>query len=372
MFTYWGRRGMSLFALNLMRAALASSDICATISVSRQNEDFGHFSQFGEVILPINTFSNNVGAMLQAWRLPIIRNQLRQHIAATRPDVVIELIPHIWSPFIGPTIKAAGVRYATILHDAKPHAGDYRSRAIEWATRRTLRQADLVLTLSGTVAKSIEATRMVPPGGVFQLFHPDLDFGAYCARTAPQPGEPLRLAFLGRIMAYKGLNIFLDMVEELRLQGFALEVAVCGEGNLKVHAVRLRALGVEVVNRWLTHGEIAELLRWSHALVLSHIEASQSGVAAAAFGAGLPVIATSTGGIIEQVEDGVTGVLASRADGIALADAAKRLLCCPALYNRICDNITSQKAGRSMTRFFEQCVDLALHGRSAFGGDASR
>lgn len=360
MFTYWGRRGLSRFALDLMRATLSSRSIFATISVSRQNESFADFSQFGEVVLPINTFSSDVGALLQASRVPIIRNQVRQHIAATRPQVVIELMPHVWSPFIAPVIKAAGVRYVSIVHDASPHPGDYRSGMVEWATRRSMRQSDFVFTLSSTVAKSVEAMEIMPPSQIITLFHPDLDFGAWRSRTAPQPGEPLRLTFFGRIMAYKGLQLFLDMVEALRSQGIAVEAGVFGKGKLGANAERLSAMGVEVVNRWHNDDEIAGILRRSHAIVLSHIEASQSGVAAAAFGAGLPVIATPTGGIIEQVKDEVTGVLAARADGVALADAAKRLLCCPALYNRVCDNITSQKGDRSMTLFVEQCVRHAL------------
>jgi len=360
MFTYWGRRGISRFALDLMRAALSSRNISATISVSRQNESFADFSQFGEAVLPIDTFSSDVGALLQAWRVPTIRSQIRQHITATRPEVVIELMPHVWSPFIAPVIKAAGVRYVSIVHDASPHPGDYRSGMVEWATQRTMYQSDLIFTLSNTVANSVEAMEIVPLSQIVTLFHPDLDFGASRARTAPQPGEPLRLTFFGRIMAYKGLQLFLDMVEELRSQGIAVEAGVFGKGKLGASTERLRAMGVEVVNRWHNDDEIAEILRRSHAIVLSHIEASQSGVAAAAFGAGLPVIATPTGGIIEQVKDEVTGVLAARADGVALADAARRLLCCPAFYNRVCDNITSQKGDRSMTLFVEQCVMHAL------------
>ena len=360
MFAYLGRRGISRFALDLMRTALAEKHICATMAVSRQNEEFEAFNQLGEAIFPINTFSNNAGALLQAWRLPIIRRQFRQHLVARRPDVVIELMPHVWSSFICPVIKGVGLSYVTILHDASPHPGDYRSSAVDWVARRTLRQADLVLTLSGTVAKSIDAMKVVPPGRVVPIFHPDLDFGACRRRIAPQPGEPLRLAFFGRIMAYKGLPIFLDMVEELRSQGIAVEAAVCGEGTLGSSAERLRSLGVEVINRWLNEDEIAGLLLRSHAMVLSHIEASQSGVAAAAFGAGLPVIATPTGGILEQVENEVTGVVAARADGPALAVAAKRLLCCPSLYYSICDNIETLKPNRSMSRFIDECIRQTL------------
>jgi len=45
------------------------------------------------------------------------------------------------------------------------------------------------------------------------------------------------------------------------------------------------------------------VLAWSDALVLSHREASQSGVAAAALAAGRWVVATRIGGMAEQLKD---------------------------------------------------------------------
>ena len=120
-------------------------------------------------------------------------------------------------------------------------------------------------------------------------------------------------------------------------------------------------MGAEVINRWLTEAEIGAVLPRFHAVVLSYIEASQSGVAAAAFGAGLPVIATPVGGIIEQVQDGVNGVLAMRADALALAEAAKRLLFDPQLYRAICHNLAATKDDRSAARFVEYIVWHALY-----------
>lgn len=99
-----------------------------------------------------------------------------------------------------------------------------------------------------------------------------------------------------------------------------------------------------------------------HAVVLSHIEASQSGVAAVALGAGLPIIATPVGGIVEQIKDETTGVLANRIDATSLADAAKRLLLDPQLYQAICQNIADQKGDRSVPRFVEELVRHAVHG----------
>jgi len=369
LFTYWGRRGLSRFALDVARAALARPGISAAISVSRQNESFDAFAELGEAVVPIDTFSANVGALSQAWRIPMIRRQLAQHVARHRPAVVIELMPHVWSSFVAPAFKAAGVRYATIVHDASSHPGDYRSTSIAWLTRRTLRQADLILTLSATVACRIEAAGEARRSRIFTLFHPDLDFGGQRTLEPPRPGEPLRLAFFGRIMRYKGLPLFLDMVEMLRADGVAVDIGVFGEGDLGDSAARLETMGAEVVNRWLTEAEIGECLSRFHAVVLSHTEASQSGVAAAAFGAGLPVVATPVGGIVEQVQDGVTGVLAARVDGPALADAAKRLLRDHPLYHTICRNIVTLKGNRSVAGFVDRCVDYALHaGRSLGNG----
>ena len=359
-FIYWGRRGLSRFLLDLTSTALTSDSISASVLVSRQNESFADISRFGEGVVPIDTFASNVGALLQVWRVPFIRRQLLQHIAKTRAEVVIELMPHVWSSFIAPAIKAAGVRYVAIAHDAISHPGDYRSNAVKAATRRTLRQADLILTLSNTVAGRLNAMGLAPHSRIFPLFHPDLDFGGRQWREPPQPGKPLRLLFLGRIMAYKGLPLFLDVVDELSRRGWLVEVGVFGEGYLGPSAKRLSAMGAEVINRRLTDAEIGAVLSRFHAVVLSYIEASQSGVASAALGAGLPVIATPVGGIIEQVTDGVTGVLAKRVDCWALADAAEHLASNPSQYRQIQQNIMALREDRSMARFVTECVSLAL------------
>ena len=117
----------------------------------------------------------------------------------------------------------------------------------------------------------------------------------------------------------------------------------------------------EVVNRWLSNAEIAAVLPRYHAMVLAHTEASQSGIAATALGAGLPVIATPVGGLIEQIQDGQTGCLATRATAPALAEAAKRLLLDPVLYRAICNNIVQTRGERSMARFVEDCVSHCLY-----------
>ena len=69
-------------------------------------------------------------------------------------------------------------------------------------------------------------------------------------------------------------------------------------------------------------------------MVLPYREASQSGVMALAEAAGVPVVGTPTGALVEQIVPGVNGLIADAVDGKALAYAIGRFLDDPGLYQR--------------------------------------
>lgn len=359
MLIYLGRRGFSRFALEMARSIVNELQLSPTLVVSRQNENHALFMECGSKTISVNTFRHNFGALLNAWRIPFIRCQLRALIDEVQPDIVLDLMPHVWSPFIFTRAFQTSARYIPIIHDYRPHTGDYRSASIAWLLKRTVLRADTIFTLSGAVAGRLKADSSVAPGRVIPLFHPDLEFGGSRECQPPNLRGPLRLLFFGRIMRYKGLPIFLDMIDELRSRGILVEFGILGEGDLGASMPRLIAMKAEIVNRWLTEAEIGHNLPRFHAMVLSHIEASQSGVAAAALGAGLPVIATPVGGIVEQIIHRETGLIAKRADGAALADAAETLLFDRELYAHLCYRIRELRGERSMRRFAQYCLRAA-------------
>ena len=209
MLVYWGRRGLSRFVIEAARAALANREIDATVSVSRQNESFAAFTEFGSKLVPVDTFSTDLGALGQAWRIPLLRRHIAREIRLRRVEAVIDFMPHVWSSFVFPAIRSDGVRYAPIIHDAETHPGDHRSFSAKRLIDRSIARADVVLTMCEAVAGRLGASGRVPRAKLVSLFHPDLDFGARSGCTAPRAGEPFRLAFLGRIMPYKGLPLFL-------------------------------------------------------------------------------------------------------------------------------------------------------------------
>jgi glycosyltransferase involved in cell wall biosynthesis len=266
---------------------------------------------------------------------------------------VVNLMPHIWSPLLSPLVGRAGSAYFTIIHDAVPHPGDPTARVTRWLLR-DVRNANGVITLSRSVADSLVAQDLIPQAKITALFHPDLQFTGANAPRLRDPSKPLRLLFLGRIMAYKGLDLLIEAVTLARRQGVCIDLGVAGSGTIPPESqARLRDLGAEVINRWIKDEEISPILARYDALACAHVEASQSGVAATAFGHAMPVVAMPVGGIAEQVIDGETGIMASAAEATAYAAAIARLANDAALYEVISAALVRNKQRRSMNHFLD-------------------
>jgi glycosyltransferase involved in cell wall biosynthesis len=264
-------------------------------------------------------------------------------------------MPHVWTPLFGREIRRRGIRYITIIHDALKHPGDRTGRITGWL-RSEARFADRVITLSRVVAHQLLELKIADAERTRTLFLPDLRYDSAPIDQKRDFSRPLRLLFFGRILRYKGLPMLLRAIELLRLEGTHIELGIAGTGDLGKESSRLAALGAEVINRWLDDDEVGRLLARYDAMVLPYLEASQSGVAAMAFGACMPIICTPVGGMVEQVVDGQTGILASRATAGALADAIRRLAVDRGLCGKISGYLRQTSPDRSMRRFLHEIV----------------
>ena len=215
---------------------------------------------------------------------------------------------------------------ALTVHDPQPHSGSDMGLATR--TSRNLAPArsgadgfhvhgaycESLLRLSRTIDRPVVST----PHGV--LLVPD--------DSASAARRPATLLFFGRMEAYKGLDVLLDAVELLRNRGCAFHLTIAGRGpDLARHVVRIRAnASIDVIDAFLAPQEVTRLFQRSSIVVAPYRDATQSGVIAAAFGNGRPVVASRVGGLAEAVTDGVDGVLVPPNDADALADALEPLL----------------------------------------------
>lgn len=360
MLSYLGTSGaLPKLTLDLARVAVSQREIPCAFMVSSFNELIEPLRFLQPDLFAVRTFQNKWRSITD-WSTPIrLRARLKERFSRDKTQVYVSLMPHVWSPLIAPVIRRAGVRHAVLVHDADPHPGDPYGLVNRWLLREAAK-ADHVITLSKFVARRLTVARGIPEGKISVLFHPDLSYGAANQLPVNEHGA-LRILFMGRLLPYKGLGLLLDAVELLRKKEVPLELGVFGQGKIEPSfRQRLTRLGAEVDNRWLRHDEFGQIFSRYDVLVAAHTEASQSGVVAAALGAGLPVITTPVGGLVEQVVSGVTGIVAKSATALAFADAIRELAEDRRLLMRLRQGIAATREERSMERFFGEVCRIAL------------
>jgi glycosyltransferase involved in cell wall biosynthesis len=351
LFLYLGRRGaLSAFTLELARAAGERAVFC----ISRQNELHDAIAAAGAPVVSVDTFETHLGAVLRLPRLLALRRRLEEAVAEHGIGTVVVLMPHVWTPLLP---RPREVRYAVVVHDAAAHPGDASGLVTRWLLRDAVR-ADRLVTLSAHVARQLTA-RGFAAERIRVLFHPILGSAAMPAGGIDKTnGKAPSFLFFGRVMAYKGLPLFVEACEILKGERLQFGLAVVGEGDLGPLRPRLEALAAEIDNRWIAHEEVAAVMARFDAVVLPNIEASQSGVAATSLGHGLPVIATPAGGVVEQVKDGETGLLAEGISAEALAAAMRRFIIDPALRRRLRKGAASAGEAHSMERLLDELLHM--------------
>ncbi len=150
--------------------------------------------------------------------------------------------------------------------------------------------------------------------------------------------EPGRILLFGRMEAYKGIGVLLDAADILRKRGVHFRLVLAGRGPELVHfASRLEQHSdIEVIERFLAPAEAVKEFQKSQIVVLPYLNATQSGVAAAAFANGRSVIVSNTGGLTEIVQDGVNGLCVESGNARELAQAMESVLSNQALTKTLC------------------------------------
>lgn len=143
-------------------------------------------------------------------------------------------------------------------------------------------------------------------------------------------GGDLRLLFVGRLSAEKGLSVLLRAVAQLRESGVPASLELIGEGERRGSLEReTEDLGLgEVVGftGWLPHGEaLWERFDRADVFVLPSLEDMAPRVLLEAMARRVPVVATRVGHIPHVVRDGETGILVEPGSAPAIAAAVRRL-----------------------------------------------
>jgi glycosyltransferase involved in cell wall biosynthesis len=302
------------------------------------------------------------------WNRFIAVRRLLWRIRAFRPDII-----HVQEHPAGTNVKLMELLkpiapIVLVVHDPEPHSGAdtayFRRRAAFYARGRAL--ADGLIVHGAYCRKLLEDCVEVAGRPVLST----VIGGELRPEETPQTsGEVGRILMFGRMQAYKGVDVLLAAAQRMVADGVDFHLVLAGRGeSLTALKPEFEALGrVTIHDRFVSADEIiAELARCS-VVALPYLDATQSGVAAAAFANARPVVASRVGGLVDVVRDGTNGLLIPPQDPAALAEALKRMIEEPALAARLCDGAreTSRSelswpaAAAQALPFYRQVIEAA-------------
>ncbi len=147
------------------------------------------------------------------------------------------------------------------------------------------------------------------------------------ATAGSEPSPDNIILFFGNVRPNKGVP-YLAKAEPLiaaKLDNFRIHiVGRCADDSYKKLIVdRNRYVLSE---EFLPHDQVAGIFFAASVVVLPYIDATQTAVIPLAYGYGRPVVATAVGGLVDMVEDGITGILVEPRNEKALADAICTIL----------------------------------------------
>lgn len=316
---YLGRRGAGGLISPRLASLLRERDHRVSAYVSSYSENETAWRNLNSPHYAFKTYTNWFGALASFWET----GELRKLILAIRefaPDVLLFPMFHPWNHFIQQAL--AHIPSVVFVHDPRPHP-DLAGRLYGILEDRSIRQARRCVVMSSVLKPSIVRR------GIDEAKVDVVPLGQLWDRSMVDPkdraGVPT-LLFFGRIVPYKGLEVLLDAYILIR-KSKDCRLLIVGEGHLG--RMRKKVVGhdkVVVVNRWIPEDEIESFFLESDVVVLPYTSATQSGVIPIAAAFEMPVVATSVGGLVEQIEDGVSGWLVPPGDVAALAGALNEVL----------------------------------------------
>jgi glycosyltransferase involved in cell wall biosynthesis len=146
-------------------------------------------------------------------------------------------------------------------------------------------------------------------------------------------GCPFRLLYFGVVRPFKGVEDLVTAFSGLgREQAMRFRLCVVGEtwegwtAPAEAIARSPHSDLIERVDRYVTDAEVASFFGQADAVVLPYHRSSSSGPLHIAMSAGLPVVVTAVGGLVEAVQQYAGAIMVPPRDPAALREALWRLL----------------------------------------------
>lgn len=325
------RGGLATFDELFCKAFNEQGHDCEIISYSLQYPNFlfpgsTQFDTSGNAPknIKIHTLINSVNPLSWIKTARFIKKQ--------KPDFIVF---RFWIPFMGPAlgsiarmVRKSGVKVLAITDNVIPH--ETRPGDVAFA-KYFINACDGFVTMSKAVMKDLE--KFTSTVHKKYLLHPlYTSFGEKLnkmdARKALElPTDKQLVLFFGLIRNYKGLDMLLDAMNELKSNP-NINLVIAGEfyEDKQPYLDLIKKYGIE--NQVILHGKFIAnedvKLYFSAAdlVALPYRSATQSGVTQVSFHFEVPTLVTNVGGLGEIIPDKVAGYVVE-SNGKAIAAGIK-------------------------------------------------
>jgi glycosyltransferase involved in cell wall biosynthesis len=258
-----------------------------------------------------------------------LNSRVRKDLAAFAPNIVHIAAPDIighravsWARRRGiPAVASVHTRFDTYLAYYHLQALEPLARGI---MRRIYQRCDAILAPADSLAAVLRAQRMSRDISIWtrgvdrEQFNPERRDMAWRHSLGIEDDE-LAIAFLGRIVMEKGLDVFSDAVDVLAERKVRHHVVVIGEGPARGWFESRLPSAIFIGHQ--VGDDLARALASTDVFFNPSITEAFGNVTLESMACGLPIVAAEATGTTTLVRDGENGTLVEPGDAEAFADA---------------------------------------------------
>jgi glycosyltransferase involved in cell wall biosynthesis len=240
------------------------------------------------------------------------------------------------------------------------------ARALAWALNRLRPGKRHAAALLVANARSRAALPFPDHPRIVTLVENGVDFSTW--KPLPRPthaaGAPFRLVFMGRLVAWKAVDITLQALALARAQGVRAELDILGDGperdRLERRAARADLAGAVRFHGFLPQALCAERLAAADALILNSVWECGGAVVLEAMAMGLPVIGPDWGGPADYLDESC-GILVAPVPRESFAERLAKAITRLAADPGLCTAMGAAGAAKARAEYdWERKVDRML------------
>ena len=283
--------------------------------------------QPGETMITRRLRDNGVDLTILGKRRGLdlsVSGRLAEVMRGFAPDVVHSHLPIL--QYVVPAARKAGV--SNLVHTVHNMAEKETSGKLKRALNRHYYRNGAVLpvALNEITKDSVEKLYGVEASRVAVVAN-GIDLDSFRPKGSYALHKPARVCHIGRFEEAKNHAAIVSAAELLKADGFDVSFDLYGIGSLMEDvrgAVEAKGLGDEFVFHGLTDN-VPKALAEADIFVFPSLYEGMPMVLVEAMAAGLPIVASTAGGIPDMLEDGNNAFLCEP-DGPSVTTAVERLL----------------------------------------------